>query len=462
MAHPRRSYSSTRGITDTLASDIITDDLASDEIHNDRSASNRRFLEGEYAEELRLGRTRSSTSAYGVNEVEASLPLAGDDRAVASLEHQITQESESEVLERQHPQEPESIASLSATQTNSRYRCHIGDITEVLFWLVFFTILGVLARLGLTALESYPGQSVDPLVWVQFVGCVVMGFLSQSKDFFSVNDGRNLQIFVGLTTGFCGSMTTFSSWMREIFLALANANPYHERSRGYSVLGLLDGVIVTLCLSLAGIKFGAHVGLYTRSLWNGLMRRSSSEKINGDGADESSSDKQKYGFGMVTGRRTIPFLKLLAMILGPGCWIGSVLMAIFISKWRGIVLFALVFGPPGTLSRWLLARYMNPLRPSFPLGTFIANIVGTVLISILTIIQQRVDNTTGCQVLQGMMDGYCGCLTTVSTFALELLTLQRNHAWRYGSASVVCGVLITCLTMGVDHWRYQAFVERTC
>ncbi|KAK9256924.1 CrcB-like protein-domain-containing protein [Lipomyces tetrasporus] len=459
MAHPRRSYSATRGITDTLASDIITDDLRSEETSNDKSAANGRFLEGEYAEELRLGRTRSSTSTYGVNEVEASLPLARDYRAVGSLEHQMSQESAREVSERQ---EAQSIASLSATQMISRYCCHIGDITEVLLWLTFFTILGVLARLGLTALESYPGQTVDPLVWVQFVGCVVMGFLSQSKDFFTVNDGRNLQIFVGLSTGFCGSMTTFSSWMRDIFFALANANPYRERSRGYSVLGLLDGVIVTICLSLAGIKFGAHVGLYTRSLWNGFMRRSSSESSNGDEVNESLSEKPRYGFGMVTGRRTIPLLKLLAMILGPGCWIGAVLMAIFISKWRGNVLFALVFGPLGTLSRWLLARYMNPLRPSFPLGTFIANILGTVLIGIFTIIQQRVDNTTGCQVLQGMMDGYCGCLTTVSTFALELLTLHRNHAWRYGSASVVCGVLITCLTMGVDHWSHHAFVERTC
>ncbi|KAK9485822.1 CrcB-like protein-domain-containing protein [Lipomyces starkeyi] len=467
MAELRRSSeSATRGITETLASDSIADEFTNIRIQDDNVGTHRRSLEGEYAGDAKLGRTRSTASCsftYGINEVESPVELGPDDKP-GTLERRLSQASARVALEQREQKKTESItpSQLPPSPTKSWYHSDKYDIAEVVLWLIFFTILGVLARLGLIALESYPGNSVDPLVWVQFAGCVVMGFLAESKNFFSISDGVNLQIFVGLSTGFCGSFTTFSSWMEATFLALADASPYHERPRGYSVLGLLDAIVVTLCLSVAGIRTGAHIGLFTRSIWSKLAHRFSSAFIDREKLSELSPVKTKYGFQMATGRRTIPVLRLLAVVLGPGCWLGAVLMAIFISQWRGKVLFALVFGPLGTLTRWILSRYMNPLRPSFPLGTFTANILGTVLIGIFAIIQQRVDGRFGCQVLRGMMDGYCGCLTTVSTFALELQTLQRSHAWRYGSTSVVVGVIVMCLTIGVDHWRFQAFVQRTC
>lgn len=47
---------------------------------------------------------------------------------------------------------------------------------HILALLMAFSVLGTLARLGLHALASYPGQSIFPLAWVQAVGCFVMGF----------------------------------------------------------------------------------------------------------------------------------------------------------------------------------------------------------------------------------------------------------------------------------------------
>ncbi|KAK9236937.1 CrcB-like protein-domain-containing protein [Lipomyces kononenkoae] len=453
MVDARRSIdTASRGITEVFASDSIADDLTNVDIETDQVAADRRTLEGEIAEDSRLG---TSTFTRGVHEVEAPVELGPDDKP-GTLERRLSQASARDVIERQERM-GEELPSKKPW-----YYVYSYDTIEVVLWLIFFSLLGVLARLGIIALESYPGASVDGLVWVQFVGCVVMGFLAESKNFFNVSDGRNLQIFVGLSTGFCGSLTTFSSWMQATFLALANASPSYERPRGYSVLGLFDGIIVTLCLSVAGITTGAHVGLFTRTLWRRLAHKYSSEFIERDKDNELSPIRTRYGFQMVSGLCTIPLLKLLSLVLGLGCWVGAVLMAIFISKWRGNVLFALVFGPLGTLTRWLLSRHMNPLHPSFPFGTFTANILGTVLMGIFAILQQRVDSKTGCQVLQGMMAGYCGCLTTVSTFALELRTLQRSHAWRYGTTSVVVGVVAMCLTMGVDNWRFRAFVQRTC
>lgn len=46
---------------------------------------------------------------------------------------------------------------------------------SILLILAPASILGVLARLGLVALTSFPGQSVYSLLYVQGVGCFVMG-----------------------------------------------------------------------------------------------------------------------------------------------------------------------------------------------------------------------------------------------------------------------------------------------
>ncbi|KAK9459337.1 CrcB-like protein-domain-containing protein [Lipomyces oligophaga] len=313
------------------------------------------------------------------------------------------------------------------------------EMIEILNWLIVFSIFGVLARLGLNALEDYPGTPSTSLVWVQFVGCVIMGFLSEIKDLFILpNDrGTSLGIFIGLTTGFCGSFTTFSSWMKECFLLMANY-PYESRPRGYSVLGLLDGVLVTLGLSLFGLRFGAHVGLFFRHtcpqfVW--WTQYKSSESL-------------------------VFYTRLASVVLGFGVWLGAVLMAIFIAKWRGNVLFALVFGPLGTLLRWYLSRIMNPLCKSFPLGTFTANIFATVVIGCLSIAQMHTNGVlVSCQVINGLENGFCGCLSTVSTFVLELSTLKPGHAWTYGLVSIVVGVIVMCLTLGVEHWRFETYFE---
>jgi CrcB protein len=46
------------------------------------------------------------------------------------------------------------------------------------------------------------------------------------------------------------------------------------------------------------------------------------------------------------------------------------------------------------------------------------------------------------------MDGFCGALTTVSTFVAELNGLRRMHAWMYGAASVVGGLAVMLVVMG--------------
>lgn len=52
----------------------------------------------------------------------------------------------------------------------------------VIALLMCASVFGVLARLGLSALMSYPGHSVFPLAYAQAVGCLVMGFALGMKE----------------------------------------------------------------------------------------------------------------------------------------------------------------------------------------------------------------------------------------------------------------------------------------
>src|SRR3979490_2526092 len=93
----------------------------------------------------------------------------------------------------------------------------------------------------------------------------------------------------------------------------------------------------------------------------------------------------------------------------------------------------------GALCRWQLSRF-NPFAPSFPLGTFTANISATVILGIAIVIQGRSSvtsiSTISCAIFHGIDNGFCGCLSTISTFAVELDTLIRKHAYVYATVSI--------------------------
>lgn len=354
-------------------------------------------------------------------------------------------------------------------------------------YLIFFSIFGTLARLGLQWLTFYPGAPITtPVLWANFGGCIVMGFLSEDRNLFREEWGthtpsapekssastikknhskvkKTIPLYIGLATGFCGSFTSFSSFQRDIFLALSNDlpspvnHPYStgapsfnstlSRNGGYSFMALVAVIISTLCLSLSAIYIGAHLAL----------------------AMDPITPSIPFRF-------TRRILDPIMLLLGPLCWLGAVFLAIFPPDrpsgpdsrgtwanevWRGEVLFALVFAPVGCLIRWYASLNLNGLVPYFPLGTFAVNIFGTCVEGMcydlqhapLTVVGGAIGGgRVGCQVLQGVQDGFCGCLTTVSTWVTELQGLRRRHAWLYGFVSVVTGLALMVIIMGSVRW----------
>jgi fluoride ion exporter CrcB/FEX len=58
-------------------------------------------------------------------------------------------------------------------------------------------------------------------------------------------------------------------------------------------------------------------------------------------------------------------------------------------------------------------------------------------------------STKSVQVLNGFMLGYCGCLTTISTFILELSKMTRSEAWKYFVLSFISSHILLLLIVGI-------------
>lgn len=134
------------------------------------------------------------------------------------------------------------------------------------------------------------------------------------------------------------------------------------------------------------------------------------------------------------------------------------------STYRHQVTAALLFSFPGTVTRYLLSIYLNPLINIMPLGTFTANVIGTALLGAFHVLQSTSTPPSPkiCAILQGLGDGYCGCLTTVSTFAAEVGTLRERKAWFYAVVSWGTGQLLLLVVLGPSFWAGHISEQPTC
>ena len=91
----------------------------------------------------------------------------------------------------------------------------------------------------------------------------------------------------------------------------------------------------------------------------------------------------------------------------------------------------------GAWLRWLLSIKLNALFPTIPPGTVVANMVGGYLIG-LTIAFLAASPSLSPEWRLLIITGFCGGLTTFSTFSAETVTLiqEGKLLWALGSISL--------------------------
>ena len=72
----------------------------------------------------------------------------------------------------------------------------------------------------------------------------------------------------------------------------------------------------------------------------------------------------------------------------------------------------------GSIARFLLVKYFNSTSTGIPYGTFLANIIGSLLIGLILGWALKNDTLSQNQTLL-LATGFCGGFTTFSTFAYE-------------------------------------------
>ncbi|ODV89160.1 hypothetical protein CANCADRAFT_134403 [Tortispora caseinolytica NRRL Y-17796] len=309
-------------------------------------------------------------------------------------------------------------------------------------WIIVFSFWGTFTRVGVGDLSNYSGRAVFASAWVQFVGCVTMGFANASlKSHKSHEWTKSTQIFSkSIIVGYCGSTTSFSTYIVDLFYALANVSDFAgDHARGYNVLTFLTVLIGSIAFSMFGMGLGIHIGSY---------------------------------FDLMELPDKLPYPEEVGVALAVFHFAACALLVGLVPNSRTYTYSAL-FGPFGALLRWKLGD-LNTKSNHFFWGTWAANMIGTTVICILIPLQGFLERKAAshftsvniCEAMLALEVGFCGGLTTISTFIAEIDKLRiQGRGTRitiYYLASVVPTLMIAVIALGIAYWGFDELPSSTC
>jgi len=117
--------------------------------------------------------------------------------------------------------------------------------------------------------------------------------------------------------------------------------------------------------------------------------------------------------------------------------------------WKSIIAVS-VGASLGALLRWWLSNTLNGYFPTVPPGTIVANLIGAYVIG-AAIALFATFSALPPEWRLLIMTGFCGGLTTFSTFSAELTTLLRAKQilWAFGSVALHVGGSLLMTLAGI-------------
>lgn len=112
--------------------------------------------------------------------------------------------------------------------------------------------------------------------------------------------------------------------------------------------------------------------------------------------------------------------------------------------------FFMIFlgGGIGSYTRYLTGLYAARFSPNFPLGTLLVNIIGSFIMGLFfTLFQDKFPVQQELKLL--ITVGFCGALTTFSTFNMDIWNLFLSGNITKGIIYIVSNLLLTILALAL-------------
>nr|KJB64416.1 hypothetical protein B456_010G048400 [Gossypium raimondii] len=322
------------------------------------------------------------------------------------------------------------------------------EYISCLIHLAVFGILGVFTRylleklfgpslLGVTSNETIVYPNLPSNMVGSFLmgwwGVVFKGDISQVSDILAI----------GLTTGYLGSVTTFSGWNQKMLDLSVD---------GHWVQAIL-GFLIGLFLVAYSIIFGIETAKGFRWILKKLNTR-----------PEKGVPSCNCNWTLNSSSRHLVAMVILLLVLGVLLSVsGLLLKEEFSSGSSGAQLWlACLVGPFGVWIRWFLARLngrglgKSGILRWLPFGTLITNVSAACIMAGLSTIEKSVNIKNFDTVANGIQLGFLGCLSTVSTFIAEFNAMRESkHPWRaylYASTTMGISFVLGILIYNVPVW----------
>ena len=116
------------------------------------------------------------------------------------------------------------------------------------------------------------------------------------------------------------------------------------------------------------------------------------------------------------------------------------------------IILVLLGGAFGSIWRYAWSGFFaERLGETFPFGTLVVNLVGSMLIGLFSGLVARVSSgAVASLVQQFLIVGVCGGLTTFSSFSLQTYNLITEGRWVSALANIVfsTGFCLVCVAIG--------------
>ena len=120
-----------------------------------------------------------------------------------------------------------------------------------------------------------------------------------------------------------------------------------------------------------------------------------------------------------------------------------------------LLLAVFIGGGTGSVARWLLSMRFNTLHQQIPFGTLTANLIGAFIIGLGLAWFNRMPHLDPVWKLL-ITTGFCGGLTTFSTFSAEVVFLLQDGRAAWALLNIAVNLLGSLMMTALAFWLISA------